>query len=51
MDNNKKWEQERRAFQERWHELLLKGDPYYNLGVLDGRQLSADDFLKWYAGV
>ena len=50
-EENKEWDHERRVFQTRWHKLLLKSDPYYNLGVLDETQLSADDFLKWYAGV
>ena len=48
---NKKWDQERRVFQERWRKRLLAGDPYYNLGVLDNKQLSVDDFLQWYAGI
>ena len=47
----KKWGQERRVFQERWRKRLLEGDVYYNLGVLDNKQVSVDDFLKWYAGV
>jgi len=51
MEGNKEWDHERRVFQARWHKLLLKSDPYYNLGVLDETQLSSDDFLKWYAGV
>lgn len=46
----KEWDQERRAFQGRWQKLLLHGDPYYNLGVLDARQLSVDAFMRWYAG-
>ena len=47
----KKWGQERSVFQERWRKRLLEGDVYYNLGVLDNKQVSVDDFLKWYAGV
>ena len=48
---NKEWEQERRVFQVRWQKLLLKGDPYYNLGILENSNLSANDFRKWYASV
>ena len=48
---NQEWNHERRVFQARWHKILGKGDPYYNLGVLDITGFSADDFLKWYAGV
>lgn len=48
---NKEWNHERSVFQARWQKLLAKGDPYYNLGVLDVTGLSADDFMKWYAGV
>jgi GT2 family glycosyltransferase len=47
----KRWDQERRIFQERWRKRLLEGDVYYNLGVLDEKRISVDDFLKWYAGV
>ncbi|MDO9041422.1 MAG: glycosyltransferase [Desulfocapsaceae bacterium] len=50
-EENKEWGQERRVFQARWQKILLKGDPYYNLGILENRDLSANDFLKWYANV
>ncbi|MDD3815373.1 MAG: glycosyltransferase [Desulfocapsaceae bacterium] len=45
----KEWGEERRRFQARWQKLLLQGDPYYNLGVLDNRHIAVDQFLKWYA--
>ncbi len=45
----KGWDEERRLFQARWHKLLLQGDPYYNIGVLDNRHISVDQFLNWYA--
>jgi O-antigen biosynthesis protein len=47
----KRWDKERRLFQERWRKRLLEGDVYYNLGVLDNKQIPVHDFLKWYAGV
>ncbi|MFH2122635.1 MAG: glycosyltransferase [Pseudomonadota bacterium] len=45
----KEWDEERRRFQARWQKLLLQGDPYYNLGVLNNRHIAVDQFLKWYA--
>ncbi len=44
------WAQERRVFQDRWRKHLVEGDPYYNVGVLDRKQIPVDEFLQWYAG-
>jgi hypothetical protein len=44
------WAQERRVFQDRWRKRLVEGDPYYNVGVLEKRQIPVDEFLQWYAG-
>jgi len=40
----KRWDKERRLFQERWRKCLLKGDVYYNLGVLDEKRISVTSF-------
>jgi hypothetical protein len=42
---------EKKFFQARWQKRLLKGDPYYNLGVLEAKRISTDEFLQWYAGL
>ena len=45
-------EREIKLFQERWRKLLIKGDPYYNINkILDEKQITKDEWLKWFAGL
>ncbi len=45
-------EREIKLFQERWRELLVKGDPYYNINkILDEKQITKDEWLEWFAGI
>jgi len=42
--------EEQRAFQQKWRQRLLAGDPFYNLGKLEEADISKEEFLKWFAG-
>ncbi len=42
--------QDRLAFQQRWHSLLVAGDPYHSAQLLVDRDISQAAFLHWYAG-
>lgn len=42
---------EKIRFQNRWFNLLNQGDPFYNAGLLDDRQLSVDQFRSWLSGI
>jgi O-antigen biosynthesis protein len=45
-----KWAMERDRFKKTWFHTLKKGDPYYNLGLLEDNNINIKDFLAWYAG-
>ncbi len=42
---------EKQCFQKRWQDVLKKGDPYYNIGVLDDNGIDHTAFFEWYAGL
>jgi glycosyltransferase involved in cell wall biosynthesis len=42
---------ERLYFQKKWWEVLRKGDPYYNYGVLSRKGIDKDQFQEWYSGL
>jgi len=46
-----KLEQEQKIFQSLWRELLLTGDPYWNIGLLNEKEISLELFLQWYTGL
>lgn len=41
---------DRTVFQQRWHGMLLGGDPYHSRQLLRDRGLSLEVFDRWYAG-
>jgi O-antigen biosynthesis protein len=47
---NESWTAEKLAFQKKWRQRLLQGDPFFNTGKLQEAHISIDDFQKWFAG-
>ena len=43
--------QERCVFQSRWKSLLQAGDPFYNAGCYREKNISDEQFKRWYSGV
>jgi len=43
-------ELEKKRFQEKWRDILISGDPYYNTGVLQENEISIAKFQSWYSG-
>ena len=41
---------EKQRFQQKWPDLLKKGDPFYNPGLLEDNLLSIDEFQNWLTG-
>ncbi len=44
------WAAEKLAFQEKWRQSLLEGDPFFNRGRLQEEQIPLEDFQRWFAG-
>jgi O-antigen biosynthesis protein len=44
------WAAEKLAFQEKWRQTLLQGDPFFNRGRLQEEGLPLADFQRWFAG-
>ncbi len=40
----------RMLLQNMWHEKLMQGDPFYNLGILRKNDISLNAFYKWFSG-
>jgi glycosyltransferase involved in cell wall biosynthesis len=43
------WREEMSRFKKTWENLLKKGDPYYNIGLLDDNTIDIDEYFSWYA--
>ncbi len=41
---------EKLRFQKQWRKLLTRGDPYYNLNLLEQNGVEGKKFLTWYRG-
>ncbi len=44
-------ELEKKKFQEKWRDILIPGDPYYNRGVLLENEIPIPQFQAWYSGI
>ncbi len=43
-------QQEKIRFQNKWRDLLLAGNPFYNDRILSDADLSVDEFRRWFSG-
>ncbi|MCP3931686.1 MAG: glycosyltransferase [Bacteroidetes bacterium] len=49
-DSQNGYQVERQLFQKRWQKNLVRGDLYYNIGIVKEKGIGKEEYLEWYSG-